>query len=365
LSNGRTAAALTTIASLDSDGDGFTNIVEINAGVYPGDPASHPAPVVDTMGPTLAITTSAQTVTTSSITISGTATDSGRGNSGIQQVMVNGVAASGGTAATSATASWSRAVTLNAGANTITVIASDNSTAHNATTHAFTITHKGGTPPPAPSPDQLPSFSHSTQITNPYFPLIKLKRHILEGTVGGQTVRVIRTLKEDTKKFKVGNQKVRTLIMEDRAFVDGELEEVTLDYFAQDDDGTVYYMGEDVNIYNKGKVVSHEGAWLYGVHTKQLGVIMPADPKVGTKFQAESVNGITTEDEVVVSFGETVTVPAGKFKNCLKIQETPSDGTVEYKYYAPNVGVIKEVIKDGEINLISFGRRGEREEEED
>ena len=137
-SNGRNAAALTTIASLDSDGDGFTNIVEINAGFFPGDAANRPATTADTTGPTLAITshTNGQSVTTASITLSGTATDSGRGNSGIQQVMVNGVAATGGTATTSATASWSRAVTLNAGANTITVIASDNSTA--------------GIPPPRP-----------------------------------------------------------------------------------------------------------------------------------------------------------------------------------------------------------------------
>ena len=173
----------------------------------------------------------------------------------------------------------------------------------------------------------------------------------------------MRSLKDGTKSFSVGNQRVRTLVMEDRAYVDGQLEEIALDYFGQGDDGTVYYFGEDVNIYSKGRVVSHEGSWRYGVNTKQLGVIMPADPKVGTKFQAENVPGITTENDLVVSVGETVTVPAGTFKNCLKIQETLSDGTVEYKYYAPNVGVIKEVSQDGEINLISFGRRGEREEE--
>ena len=279
--------------------------------------------------------------------------------------MVNGVAATGGTATTSATASWSRAVTLNAGANTITVIASDNSPSRNTTTQAFTITYDGGAPPPPPSPDKLPSFSHPTQITNPYFPVSTMRTHILEGTVGGQEVRVVRSLKHRTKSFRVGNQRVRTLVMENRTYVDGQLEEIARNYFGQGDDGTVYYFGEDVDIYSNERVVGHEGAWLYGVHTTQLGVIMPAGPRAGTTFEAENVPKITTENDLVVSVGGTVTVPAGAFRNCLKIQETLSDGTVEYKYYAPNVGVIKEVSQDGEINLISFGRRGEREEEEE
>jgi len=146
--------------------------------------------------------------------------------------------------------------------------------------------------------------------------------------------------------------------------VNGKFKEVALDYFAQADDGTVYYLGETVNIYRRGKVISHERAWRYGVHTNQLGIIMPAHPKVGAQFQPENVPGITTEDDEVLSISETVRVPAGRFRNCLKVQETLSDGTIEFKYYAPNVGVIKEVTKDGEINLISIDEPAEREKED-
>ena len=91
---------------------------------------------------------------------------------------------------------------------------------------------------------------------------------------------------------------------------------------------------------------------------------MPADPKVGTKFQGENVPGITTEENEVVSVSETVTVPAGTFTNCLKIRGILSDGTMEFKYYAPDVGVVKEVTPDGEINLISFGESEENESED-
>jgi hypothetical protein len=190
-------------------------------------------------------------------------------------------------------------------------------------------------------------------ITNPYLPLASLVQDILEGTEGSAAVRVERALKTGTRSFTVGGRVVQALIMEDRAFVDGELEEVATDYFAQSDDGAVYYLGEDVDIYQNGQVVSHEGAWLYGVNTNQPGLIMPAHPKVGDKFQAENVPGITTEDDEVISLSETVTVPAGTYTNCVKIKEVLSDGTIEYKYYAPNVGVVKEVPEDGELDLIS------------
>ena len=197
-----------------------------------------------------------------------------------------------------------------------------------------------------------PSFTTPTTITNRYLPLGFLKQDILEGTEGGQDVRIERSFRADTKVFRVGDQMVQTLIIEDRVFRKGKLDEVALDYFAQGDDGIVYYLGEDVDIYNKkGKVVSHEGAWAFGVNTSQLGVIVPANPRVGDKFQAENVPGITREDDEVVSVSETVTGPAGTFTNCLKIKETLSDGEIEFKYYAPGVGVVKEVPAEGELVL--------------
>ncbi|MHC1725050.1 MAG: S8 family serine peptidase [Syntrophobacteraceae bacterium] len=102
--------------------------------------------VPDTTAPTLAVTshTNNQHVSTSSITLSGTATDSGKGNNGIQQVTVNGTRATGDTATGSGTANWSKSLTLTPGSNSITVIASDNSTSHNSTTQTLTIYYGGG-----------------------------------------------------------------------------------------------------------------------------------------------------------------------------------------------------------------------------
>jgi hypothetical protein len=201
-------------------------------------------------------------------------------------------------------------------------------------------------------------FSHPRDITNPYLPLVSLKQDILEGKEGGKDLRIERTIKPELRKtFKVGKQRVEVLVMEDREFESGKLAEITLDYFAQSDDGAVYYMGEDVNEYKDGKVVGHAGAWLYGVHTKVPGMLMPPDPKVGDKFRSEDVPKITTEDDEVLSLSETMTVPAGTFQNCLKMREALSDGGVEYKYFAKGVGCIRELPEGGDVVLKSHTTR--------
>lgn len=200
-------------------------------------------------------------------------------------------------------------------------------------------------------------FSHPREITNPYLPLSSLKQDILEGKEGGKTLRVERTLKPELHKtFKVGKQTVDSLVMEDREFEEGKLAEVTLDYFAQADDGTVCYLGEDVNEYQHDKVVGHSGAWLLGKQTKTPGIILPGEPKVGDQFRAEDVAPITTEDDEIISLTEKTTVPAGAYENCLKVKEVLSDGGVEYKYYAKGVGCVRELPENGDLQLISHNK---------
>jgi hypothetical protein len=98
----------------------------------------------DSTGPNLSITShsNGDTVSNSTIDLFGTASDSGKGNNGISSVTVNGVAASGGTASGSGTANWSRSLTLNQGANNITVVARDNSSSQNPTTQSITVNYQ-------------------------------------------------------------------------------------------------------------------------------------------------------------------------------------------------------------------------------
>jgi len=203
----------------------------------------------------------------------------------------------------------------------------------------------------SPTQPPLRVFSHPRDITHPYLPLALLKQDILEN----KSERVERTAKPEIHKtFELGGQSIDSLAFEDREYdAAGNLTEATLDYFAQDDDGNVYYLGEDVNTYNDGKISGHSGAWLLGKDTKIPGVLLPAHPKVGDMFQSENVPGITVEDDLVVSVSDTLTVPAGTFHNCIKIKEHASDGATEFKYYAPGLGVIAEMDSDEGLLLKS------------
>lgn len=143
-------------------------------------------------------------------------------------------------------------------------------------------------------------------------------------------------------------------VFEDREMKNGQLSEVTRDYYGIDKNtGDVYYFGEDVDEYKNGKVSGHGGTWLHGVKGAQFGLMMPGQPKVGQKFYQEQAPGVGVDRAEVVSIRETVKVPAGTFDHCIHMKETSSmeAGVTEHKWYAPGVGLIKE----GEFELVKIG----------
>ena len=90
--------------------------------------------------------------------------------------------------------------------------------------------------------------------------------------------------------------------------MDGKLVEVVLDFFAQDDNGTVYYLGEDVDEYENGKIIGHDGTWHYGLDTRVPGVMFPAQPKLGQKWRSEDVSSEISEidDDLTVRRTQSV-----------------------------------------------------------
>lgn len=198
-----------------------------------------------------------------------------------------------------------------------------------------------------------PVFTRPAAITNPYLPLAAFARCELSGVEGGARVRVVRRLLARTEPFRHAGRTVRTAVIEDRAYEDGALVERTLDYFAQADDGTVYYFGEDVDDYEDGKVVGHKGAWRYGRDTDVLGVAMPARPQVGTAFRFEDVPGITTESDRVEARLRTVRVRGRTYRDVIRVRELlRPQGQVERKLYARGVGVVLELPSDGRVELV-------------
>jgi hypothetical protein len=198
-----------------------------------------------------------------------------------------------------------------------------------------------------------PVFSDPARIDNPYLPLTAHRRCVLRGRADdGTRERSVRTPLKRTKRFDVDGQRVDAAIVRDDDYEDGELVERTFDYFAQADDGTVYYLGEDVDNYRRGKVVGHGGSWLYGRDTDVLGVAMPADPRLGAQWRFEDVPGVTTESDRVEETGMRARSGGRDYADVIRVQEfIQPEGEVEYKLYAPGVGVIVEYPPDGRIAL--------------
>src|SRR3954452_17704340 len=194
----------------------------------------------------------------------------------------------------------------------------------------------------------------SAKITNPYLPITKFHRTVLKGVDTGQHLRIVRTLQDRTKAFAYHGKTVKAAVVKDVVtnVKAGRVIEKTIDYFAQDKAGTVYYFGEDVNEYSPHKPVSHEGQWRLGRDTKTPGVLMPARPKLGDSYKAEAVPGITHETDHVVAVGKTKRVAGHTYHHVIKVRENAGPPPeVEFKTYAPGTGVLTEA--NGGVHLVS------------
>jgi hypothetical protein len=168
---------------------------------------------------------------------------------------------------------------------------------------------------------------------------------------GGE--KSIRTILKRRKTFTVAGQQVDAVVSRDDAYEDGELVETTLDYFAQADDGTVYYLGEQVKNLKNGKVHNTKGTWLLGRHTDRPGVAMVPDPQVGMQWHFEDVPGVTTESDRVEETGLRAKVRRwGVRTDVVRVQEfIQPEGEYEHKLYAKGLGLIVEYDPEGRITF--------------
>jgi hypothetical protein len=143
---------------------------------------------------------------------------------------------------------------------------------------------------------------------------------------------------------------VKTRVVEERETKDGQLVEISRNYFAVSRmTGDVYYFGEDVDNYKDGKVSGHGGSWLAGVNGARFGLLMPGRPEVGDRYYQEVAPGVAMDRGEVVSLREDFQTPAKAFENCLRVRETSAlEKGSEDKLYAPDVGLIK----DGKLLLV-------------
>ena len=182
-----------------------------------------------------------------------------------------------------------------------------------------------------------PSFSHPTRVTNPLFPIGHLDAVIL-GEVAGRALKIETTLLPETKTVDWGGQRVQALQSQFCAYLEGRINEVAVDLYAQADDGSVWYFGEDVVDYARGVAATTEGTWRAGLDGP-AAMIMPGHPKVGDVYRTENIPGVAFEQVTVKQVGVTVNGPSGPIHGAMVGQELHQDETaLEPKTFAPGHG---------------------------
>ena len=196
----------------------------------------------------------------------------------------------------------------------------------------------------------LPAFADPLEITNPLLPVRDLAHAIQLGDEGGESLRVEITLLPETKPVAWSGQQVECLASQYLAWSAGLIAEIAIDYYAQDDEGNVWYFGEDVSNYEDGMVADSEGTWLAGKDGPP-GMIMPAHPREGDVYRTENIPGFVFEQVTVQATGQDVDGPAGPITGAILIEELLMDGTYEHKYFAPGYGEFQAEATDEFITV--------------
>jgi len=189
----------------------------------------------------------------------------------------------------------------------------------------------------------------SLLINNPFSPLFVGDELVLEGEDDeGTFLEVIITVLDEIEVVAG----VNTRVVEEAESEDGEIVEISRNFYAQAPDGTVCYFGEDVDDYEDGEIVGHEGEWRAGENGNLPGIIMPGNPQVGQIFQQESAPGIAEDQAEIVAMGETIDVPAGEFSDTLTTLDCNpmENGAIDEKVYVEDIGLAI----DEDAELVSF-----------
>ena len=208
--------------------------------------------------------------------------------------------------------------------------------------------------PQGAEPVNLDPKTFTTRIDNPYWPMDPGTRWTYRETdQEGARLKVVVTVSDQTEKIANG---VTARVVRDTVTEDGEIVEDTFDWYAQDKDGNIWYLGENTAEFDKGKLVTKEGSFEAGVDGALPGIIMPADPKDGMQYRQEYYKGKAEDNGEVLSTDEMAQSPFGQFDNALLTKDTITiePNVLEYKLYAKGVGPV--------LTLGVSGGPGSREE---
>lgn len=189
----------------------------------------------------------------------------------------------------------------------------------------------------------------TTSGRNTYFILEPGYQLTLEGTEKNDSTRLVITVLNETKK--IGG--IETRVVEENESVNGKTVEISRNYFALcTQTNSIYYFGEEVDIYKNGKIINHDGAWV-AEGANKAGIGLPGLFLLGSRYYQEMAPGVAMDRAEIMSISETLQTPAGKYVNVLKVEETTAldSKDISYKLYAPGIGLIK----DDHLLLVRYG----------
>jgi hypothetical protein len=192
-------------------------------------------------------------------------------------------------------------------------------------------------------------------VDNPYLPLLPGSRWVYEGTSDGETERIEVAVTGETREV----MGIEAVVVRDTVSVEGEVVEDTYDWFAQDSEGNVWYLGEDSKEYEGGEVTSTEGSWEAGVDGALPGIVMPAEPVVGQAYRQEFYEGEAEDLAEVLRLDGRETIEGEPYDALLVTEEwNPLEpDVVEEKSYARGIGLVLEVTTaggEGRVELVEF-----------
>ncbi|CAN5122179.1 hypothetical protein BH18THE2_BH18THE2_42040 [soil metagenome] len=200
---------------------------------------------------------------------------------------------------------------------------------------------------------KLENCNFSTTGSNPYFILQPGYHTVFAGVEDNEPLNMTVTVLNQSQV--VGDGIVTRVVQEKVANSQtGELMEITNDWFAIcTQTNSVFYFGENVNNYENGKLVDHEGSWQHGSDGARAGLMMPGIVLLGSRYYQEIAPGVALDKSEIVSMNQTVNVPAGTFSDVIKMKETNDlePDVTEDNLHAPGVG---QVIDHG-LKLVSYG----------